>query len=105
MKCHPIADEAQLVKSLSRGNLLALNTLFREYSGRLYHFAYGYLKSEEESEELVQEVFTRIWEKLKTLKSELPFKSFLFTNSFKTLLQIICTLITGRPSRLSYPAE
>ena len=55
--------ESQLVKSLSDGNLLAFNTLYKEYSGRLYRFAYGYLKSEAESEELVQEVFTIIWEK------------------------------------------
>ena len=50
-------DESQLVKSLSKGNLLAFNTLYRKYSGRLYLFALGYLKSEADAEELVQEVF------------------------------------------------
>ncbi len=78
-------NESQLVKSLSRGNILAFNTLFGEYSGRLYRFAYGYLKSEEESEELVQEVFTRIWEKHKDLKSELSFKSYLFSIAFNII--------------------
>jgi len=58
---------------------LAFNTLYKEYSGRLYRFAFGYLKSEEEAEELVQEVFTIIWEKRADLKEELSFKSFLFT--------------------------
>ena len=82
---HSIENEAKLVKSLSKGNILAFNTLFREYSGRLYRFAYGYLKSESESEELVQEVFTRIWEKRKALKSELSFKSFLFTIAFNII--------------------
>ena len=76
MRDHSLENEAQLVKSLSKDNILAFNTLFREYSGRLYRFAYGYLKSEAISEELVQEVFTRIWEKRKELKSEL------FTISF-----------------------
>lgn len=78
-------NEKQLVKSLSKGNILAFNTLFREYSGRLYRFAYGYLKSEEESEELVQEVFTRIWENRKGLKSEYSFKSYLFTIAFNII--------------------
>ena len=85
MSDHSLENEAQLVKSLSRGNLLAFNSLFIEYSGRLYRFANGYLKSEEESEELVQEVFTRIWEKRKELKSELSFKSYLFTIAFNII--------------------
>ncbi|MBN2420104.1 MAG: RNA polymerase sigma-70 factor [Deltaproteobacteria bacterium] len=73
------------MRSLARGNLLAFNTLFREYSGRLYSFANGYLKSEDESEELVQEVFTIIWEKRSELKEELSFKSFLFTIAFNII--------------------
>jgi len=78
-------EEYILVRELSKGNLLAFNTLFRKYSGRLYRFAYGYLKSVEESEELVQEVFTIIWEKRAGLKEELSFKSFLFTISFNII--------------------
>ena len=85
MKYHSPENEVKLVNNLSKGNLLAFNILFRCYSWRLYRFAYGYLKSEEESEELVQEVFTRIWEKRKELKSELSFKSYLFTIAFNII--------------------
>jgi RNA polymerase sigma-70 factor (family 1) len=85
MKFHSIEDESQLIKSLSNGNILAFNTLFREYSTRLYRFAYGYLKSDVRAEELVQEVFTRIWERRTKLKSELSFKAFIFTISFNII--------------------
>ena len=78
-------NESLLVHNLSKGNLLAFNTLFKEYSARLYRFAYGYLKSEPEAEELVQEVFTIIWEKRADLKAELSFKSFLFTIAFNII--------------------
>jgi RNA polymerase sigma-70 factor (ECF subfamily) len=78
-------DESVLVRELSKGNVLAFNTLFRDYSSRLYRFALGYLKSEAESEELVQEVFTIIWEKRADLKEELSFKSFLFTIAFNII--------------------
>ena len=78
-------NETSLVRKLSQGNILAFNTLYREYSNRLYLFAYGYLKSEDEAEELVQEVFTIIWEKRSNLKEELSFKSFLFTISFNII--------------------
>jgi RNA polymerase sigma-70 factor (ECF subfamily) len=80
-----LRNESLLVRNLSKGNLLAFNTLYKEYSGRLYRFAYGYLKSEEEAEELVQEVFTIIWEKRSDLKEELSFKSFLFTIAFNII--------------------
>lgn len=78
-------DEAVLVKDLSCGSILAFNLLFKRYSGRLYRFAYGYLKSEAEAEELVQEVFAIIWEKRTQLREELSFKSYLFTISFNII--------------------
>ncbi len=85
MQDRTIKNESLLVRNLSKGNLLAFNTLYKEYSGRLYRFAIGYLKSEAEAEELVQEVFTIIWEKRSDLKEELSFKSFLFTIAFNII--------------------
>src|SRR5664279_3665964 len=85
MQVRKIENESQLVHNLSRGNLLAFNTLYKEFSGRLYRFAVGYLKSETEAEELVQEVFTIIWEKRADLKEELSFKSCLFTIAFNII--------------------
>ena len=78
-------DESLLVQNLIKGNLLAFNALYKTYSRRLYRFALGYLKSRDEAEELVQEVFTVIWEKRKDLKEELSFKSFLFTIAFNMI--------------------
>jgi RNA polymerase sigma-70 factor (ECF subfamily) len=78
-------DESLLVQSLAKGNLLAFNTLYKIYSRRLYRFAIGYLKSGDEAEELVQEVFTIVWEKRKELKKDLSFKSYLFTISFNII--------------------
>jgi RNA polymerase sigma-70 factor (ECF subfamily) len=85
MQHQALKGESLLVLNLSKGNLLAFNTLYAEYSNRLYRFAFGYLKSEAEAEELVQEVFTIIWEKRADLKAELSFKSFLFTIAFNII--------------------
>ena len=85
MQVRSIENESKLVHNLSKGNLLAFNTLYKFYSGRLYRFALGYLKTEAEAEELVQEVFTKIWEKRADLKKELSFKSFLFTIAFNII--------------------
>jgi RNA polymerase sigma-70 factor (ECF subfamily) len=85
MQYYNLQNESELVLSLSKGNLLAFNSLYKAYSKRIYRFAFGYLKSKEESEELVQEVFTIIWEKRSALKHELSFKSFLFTIAFNII--------------------
>ena len=78
-------NESQLVRRLSKGEILAFNALYHEYSGRLYRFGLCYLKSCEETEELVQEVFSIIWEKRKVLKEELSFHAYLFTIAFNMI--------------------
>jgi RNA polymerase sigma-70 factor (family 1) len=82
---HSEENESQLVKSLANGNLLAFNTLFKRYGPRLYRFAISYLKSGHDAEELVQEVFTVVWEKRSALKEELSFRSYLFTIAFNLI--------------------
>lgn len=80
-----IENEEQLVRNLSKGSILAFNTLFRFYSGKLYRFINGYLRSPEESEEVVQEVFLTLWEKRTELKDELSLRSYLFTIAFNVV--------------------
>lgn len=81
-------NESELVLSLSKGSIIAFNQLFRKYSGLLYRFAYGYLKSVNDAEELVQDVFTKIWEKHSELKSDLSFRSYLFTIAFNDIKKV-----------------
>ena len=68
-----------LVEQLKKGDVEAFDALFDEYSQKLFGFALKYLKSEVEAEELVQEVFVRVWENRKSLKSDYSFKSYLYT--------------------------
>lgn len=72
-------DDESLVQLLQKGNVVAFDLLFEIYSPKLFGFAMKYLKNENDSEELVQEVFVRVWEHHQSLKSELSFKSYLFT--------------------------
>ena len=76
------ASTDKLVRSLRDNNITAFNQLFEYYSSKLYHFAFGYLKSFEDTEELVQEVFIKIWEKRKDINPDYDFQSYLFTIAF-----------------------
>lgn len=78
-------SESELVKALSKGEIKAFNDLFQIYGNRIYHFAYGYLKSVPDAEELVQDVFLKIWEKRFELKNNLSFKAYIFTISFNII--------------------
>lgn len=72
-------QEDTLVRQLKAGDAAAFDKLFDMYGQKLYGFALRYLKSQAEAEELVQEVFIKIWENRKSLDSGFSFKSYLFT--------------------------
>lgn len=72
-------NEYELVLRLRNGNIAAFDTLFETYSQKLFGFALKYFKNETDAEELVQDVFVKIWENRQDLKYELSFKSYLFT--------------------------
>ncbi|WP_372775083.1 RNA polymerase sigma factor [Mangrovibacterium sp.] len=81
-------SEKVLLSALKNDDVEAFDMLFREYGKRLFHFAFGYLKSREEAEEVVQEVFLKIWRKRKQLKVELSFKSYLFKIAYHHILEL-----------------
>ena len=72
-------DDHSLVQLLQKGNVVAFDSLFEVYSSKLFCFALKYLKNVTDTEELVQDVFVQVWEHRDALKSELSFKSYLFT--------------------------
>lgn len=71
-----------LVEKLRKGELEAFDAIFEKYGDRLFGFAMKYLKSKEETEELVQDVFLKVWENRKKLKKDSSLKSYLFTISY-----------------------
>jgi RNA polymerase sigma-70 factor (family 1) len=83
----PEENEILFVKALKKGDTEAFDQLFSLYGNRIYHFTLGYLKSKEESEEVVQEVFLRIWKNRKTLNPDLSFKAYLFKIAWHFILE------------------
>jgi RNA polymerase sigma-70 factor (ECF subfamily) len=77
--------ESELVVALSKGDIKAFNSLFQLFGKRLYGFAYGFLKSKPEAEELVQEVFMKVWDKRTELKAQLSFRGYIFTIAFNII--------------------
>jgi len=78
----PVYSDKELIRKLKKGDIEAFNRIFYAYSSKLYHFAYGYLKSKEDAEEMVQEIFSKIWDKRVEIKEEYEFRSYLFSIAF-----------------------
>jgi RNA polymerase sigma factor (sigma-70 family) len=68
--------ENELVKGLQQKDKTALSYLYDNYSAALYGIVYRILQSEELAEEILQDVFLKIWDKIETYDSS---KGKLFT--------------------------
>jgi RNA polymerase sigma-70 factor (ECF subfamily) len=90
LKTFPADNE--LVENLRKGDVEAFDLVYEKYAQRLYAFSLKYLRSVEETEELVQSVFLKVWENQKNLKKETSFKSYLFTIAYNE----ICNLFRRR---------
>jgi len=65
--------------------MTAYEGLFELFGQKLYRFSFSYLKSESESEDVVQDVFLKIWENRTSLKTGTSFQSYLFTIAFNSI--------------------
>ena len=74
------------LKELSKDNELSLEELFSYYYPRLYDFSKSFLKLEQGIDDILQEVFIRIWHKRKNIKDPATFNSYIFTITRNLLL-------------------
>lgn len=81
-------EDTPLVRALKSGDAAAFDRLFALYGKRLFHFAFGYLKSKVEAEGVVQEVFLKIWRNRKQLNPDLSFKSYVFKIAYHQILEL-----------------
>jgi RNA polymerase sigma-70 factor (ECF subfamily) len=82
-------ENSELISSLKKGDHGSLELLFRRLYPQLCAFANKYLHDLDEAEEIVQEVFYKIWINRKNLDEHQSIKSYLFTavkNNCLTLL-------------------
>ena len=69
-------EEKLLVARLKSGNKASYKVLYQKYAPRLFMFSKRYLFSDEDAEEIVQEVFLRIWEKRENIDENQSFSSY-----------------------------
>lgn len=72
---------SDLVESLKQGDLTAFNKLYKAIEPKLYAFTYKMLRDKEETEEVVQDVFVKVWEKKHLFDPQQNIESYIFSIS------------------------
>lgn len=70
--------EEKLISALKKGSREAFDDIYQIYSKRLYAYSLQFTKSHEESEEIVQEVFIKLWINRAHIKQEETLQPLLF---------------------------
>lgn len=71
-------EEKELILLLKQGSKEAFTTLYKQYWKQVYNFSRLYLTNQSAAEEVVQEVFIKIWETREFIREEDHFKGLLF---------------------------
>jgi RNA polymerase sigma-70 factor (family 1) len=71
---------------LTAGNPTAIEELYNFYYPRLYHFSKTFLKLDEGIDDILQEVFIKIWQTRNKIKTSSTFNAFIFTITRNLLL-------------------
>lgn len=73
-----LTDEKELVALLKEGSRHAFEQLYHKYKYRLYGNLRKLLKSDTAAEELLQQLFVKVWENRLSLDPDKIFKAYLF---------------------------
>jgi RNA polymerase sigma-70 factor (ECF subfamily) len=79
MSAHKPYDEKEVLELLGQGSEYAFTQLFDHYNGQILNAALRFLKSRELAEEVVQEVFLKVWVKREEMVKAVNFEGYLFT--------------------------
>ncbi len=70
-------DEAGLVTAAQRGDDRAFERLYRSHVGRIHAVVFRLVADPAQAEELTQDVFVRVWQRLATFRGESTFGTWL----------------------------
>lgn len=82
-------NEHQLLLSVANDDRKAFNELYSYYMSNIYSYIHLICKSKETTEEVVQDLFVKIWVNRKNLENVQHFKSYLYRSAQNLLLDKI----------------
>lgn len=81
-----VPQEGELLLRLAKGDEAAFTALYRHYSGPLYINFLRMVKDEAIAEEIIQDLFSRIWLKRETINIEKNFSAYLYRTGYNLVM-------------------
>lgn len=105
MALNKLYNETDLLNRVANGDEKAFAKLFYTYYNQLGEFVHGLTQDHEVTEEIVQEVFTKIWMDRESLRQVRRFDSYLFILCRNHTLNHIRQLVAERDKKEAYLSE
>ena len=71
-------DDKELVKEVLSGRIAAFEEIMRRYEMSIVHFCFDMVRNKESAEDITQEVFVTVYNKLFTFNSDYKFSTWLY---------------------------
>lgn len=81
--------DVELIKTFQRGDVRGFNELVRRYQERVYWIARRIAGTHEDADDIVQEVFVRVYEKLKNFRGDSSFYTWLYRIAVNVALNTV----------------
>lgn len=79
----------ELLVRLIKGDMLAFDRVYSIYSHKLYSFIYKIVRNEDEAEDVVQEVFVKLWAARDKLNDHQLLNSYIFRIAYNRSIDLI----------------
>ena len=89
MKDNILLSDEELMQEIKADNMFAFDVLYKKYCKRVYKFGHSILKSPEDSENLMQDVFLSLWENRHKVEKDSSIKSYIFTIVYNSAISVI----------------
>ncbi|MDQ6631814.1 MAG: sigma-70 family RNA polymerase sigma factor [Verrucomicrobiota bacterium] len=83
-QCAPMESDSELIAAVLNGDTASFESLIKKYQPRIFATARRYARRESEVEDIVQEIFIKAFQKLKSFRGEAPFEHWLMRLAVRT---------------------
>lgn len=80
--------ELRILPEIRCGNQQAYQSLFHYYYERLYHYALTFTSDQNKAEDIVQEVFLKVWTKRESLRPSGSLKAYLYRMTYNEFINV-----------------
>jgi RNA polymerase sigma-70 factor (family 1) len=93
-------NERDLLAGLQRGKSSAFLELYNKYHPAIYHYVLRFVKVPAIAEDVLQDVFLKIWEIRKRIDPDLSFKAYLYRISRNSVFKLMKKMAADESLRL-----